>query len=109
MAELQIIPAALVIIDSASTAKPMLVASILCWRAPNEAACAEHRMFDQLRQFNVANRNVEQWRRLAPPPAPLDATRKAVLEPSQMILHPHAPEQQNDPQYYDRYRDGTAR
>ena len=35
--------------------------------------------------------------------------RKAVLEPSQMILHPHAPEQQNDPQYYDRYRDGTAR
>ena len=39
-----------------------------------------------------------------PPPA-----RKAVLEPSQMILHPHAPEQQNDPQYYDRYRDGTAR
>ena len=36
-------------------------------------------------------------------------TRKAVLEPSQMILHPHAPEQQNDPQYYDRYRDGTAR
>ena len=34
---------------------------------------------------------------------------KAVLEPSLMILHPHAPEQQNDPQYYDRYREGTAR
>lgn len=34
---------------------------------------------------------------------------KAVLEPSLMILQPHAPEQQNDPQYYDRYREGTAR
>ena len=44
-----------------------------------------------------------------PSPAPPNSTRKAVLEPSQMILHPHAPEQQNDPQYYDRYRDGTAR
>ena len=27
--------------------------------------------------------------------------RKAVLEPSQMILHPHAPEQQNDPSTTD--------
>ena len=57
-----------------------------------------------------ASRNVEQWRRLALHLRRLlDSTRKAVLEPSQMILHPHAPEQQNDPQYYDRYRDGTAR
>ena len=61
-----------------------------------------------------------------PPPAPPRLNGKAVLEieeravklrhaleQSQMIterfLHPHAPEQQNDPQYYDRYRDGTAR
>ena len=53
------------------------------------------------------SRNIEQWRRLALHLRRLlDSTRKAVLEPSQMILHPHAPEQQNDP--YDRYRDGTA-
>ena len=44
-----------------------------------------------------------------PSSAPPDATRKAVLEPSLMILQPHAPEQQNDPQYDDRDRDGTAR
>ena len=52
-------------------------------------------MFNQLRRFNVASRNVEQWRRLALHLRPL--LMKAVLEPSQMILQPHAPEQQNDP------------
>ena len=45
----------------------------------------------------------------SPPAPPSMQPGKRCLSRLNMILHPHAPEQQDDPQYYDRYRYGTAR